>query len=80
MWNINAPQGRIPCALFTEFAEFVPRFYDALDVKLSLDLLKGLWSYGGFKLTEGPSSMPNFTPSVQRVAPVGRKTSKSASE
>jgi len=24
--------------------------------------------------------MPNFTPSVQRVAPAGQKTSKSASE
>jgi len=30
--------------------------------------------------TKDPSSMPNFTPSVQRVAPAGRKTSKSASE
>ena len=36
-WNINAPQGRIICAIFTKFAEFVPRFY----VKISLDLLKG---------------------------------------
>jgi len=27
-----------------------------------------------------PSSMPNLTPSVQRVAPAGRKTSKSVSE
>jgi len=26
MWNINAPQGRIACAIFTKFAEFVPRF------------------------------------------------------
>jgi len=25
MWNINDPQGRIPCAIFTKFAEFVPR-------------------------------------------------------
>ena len=25
MWNINATQ-RIPCAIFTKFAEFVPRF------------------------------------------------------
>jgi len=29
---------------------------------------------------EGPSSTPNFTRSVQRVAPAGRKTSKSASD
>ena len=47
MWNINAPQGRIPCAIFTKFAEFVPR--GALGVKRLLDLLEGLWSYGGFK-------------------------------
>ena len=26
MWNINAPQGRIPCAIFTKFADFVPLF------------------------------------------------------
>jgi len=26
MWNLNAPQGRIPCAIFTKFAEFVPHF------------------------------------------------------
>ena len=49
MWNINAPQGRIPCVIFTKFAEFVPRF--RMHFKISLDLLKGLWSYGGFKLT-----------------------------
>jgi len=24
IWNINAPQGRIPCAIFTKFAKFVP--------------------------------------------------------
>ena len=26
MWNINAPQGRIPCAIFTKVAQFVPHF------------------------------------------------------
>jgi len=51
MWNINAPQGRIPCAIFTKFADVCTPFQDALAVKISLDLLKGLWSYGGFKLT-----------------------------
>jgi len=40
----------IPCANFTKFAESTP-FQDALAVKISLALLKGLWSYGGFKLT-----------------------------
>jgi len=26
MWNTNAPQGHIPCAIFSKFAEFVPHF------------------------------------------------------
>jgi len=26
MWNINDPQGRIPCPIFTKFAGFVPHF------------------------------------------------------
>ena len=26
MWNINAPQGRIPCAIFKKIAEFVRHF------------------------------------------------------
>jgi len=52
MWNINAPQERIPCAIFTKFAGFVPRlFQDALAVKISLDLLKELWNYESFNLT-----------------------------
>ena len=51
MWNINAPQGRIPCAIFTQFAKICTSFQDALAVKVSLDLLQGLWSYGGFNLT-----------------------------
>ena len=52
MWNINALQGRIHCAIFTKFAEFGPHFRMryALGVKIWLDLPKGLWSYGGFKL------------------------------
>ena len=48
MWNINAPQGRIPCAIFTKFA-VCTSFQDTLGVKIWLDLLEGLWSYGGFK-------------------------------
>jgi len=27
MWNINAQQGRIPCAIFTRFTDMVPRFF-----------------------------------------------------
>jgi len=45
MWNINAPQGRIPCEIFTKFAGRVcTLFQAALAVKIALDLLKGLWS------------------------------------
>jgi len=36
--------------------------------------------FGMEKWTFGHCSMPNFAPSVQRVAPVGQKTSKSPSE
>jgi len=51
MWNINAPagrQGRIPRAIFTKLAA-----QDALAVKnfVGFAQVKGLWSYGGFKLT-----------------------------
>ena len=49
MWNLNAPDGRIPCAIFTKFAVSTA-FQDASAVKIWLDLLEGLWSYGGFKL------------------------------
>ena len=38
---------------FHKIRRICTSFQDALDVKISLDLLKGLWSYGGFKL-RGP--------------------------
>ena len=47
MWNINALQGRIPCTI----CRICTSFQDALAIRVSLDLLKGLWSYGGFNLT-----------------------------
>ena len=50
-WNINAPQGRIPYAIFHKIYSFCTPFEDALAFKISLDLLEALWSYGGFKLT-----------------------------
>ena len=59
MWNINAPQGRIPSAIFTKFAEFVLPFQGVLAVKIWLEFLEGLWSYGGFKLM-GCGYPPNF--------------------
>jgi len=47
MWNINAPQGHIPS---TKIWRVCTPFQDALAVKMWLDLLEELWSYGGFKL------------------------------
>ena len=50
MWNVNAPQG----VLLAQFSQNLHSLYSvsgALAVKISLDLLKELWSYGGFKLT-----------------------------
>jgi len=35
MWNMNAMQGYIPCAIFTKFAEFVPRFRTRYVLKFS---------------------------------------------
>ena len=73
MWNINTLQGRIPCAIFTKFAVCTP-FQDALAVKSSLDLLKGLWSYGGFKWTgSGSTSKISAPPSGETM----RRTRKS---
>jgi len=48
MWN-NAPQGHILCD-FHEIRRLCTSFQDALAVKVLLDLLKGLWSYGGFNV------------------------------
>ena len=66
MWNINALQGSIPCAIFTKFAECIP-FQSALAVKISLDLLKGLGSYGGFKLTGSGYPQISVPPSGKTI-------------
>jgi len=50
MWNINAPQA-YPLRDFHKIRRICTPFQDALAVEISLDLLKGLWSYGGFKLS-----------------------------
>jgi len=49
MWNINAPRA-YPLRDFHKICRVCTSFQDALGVKSLLDLLKGLWSYGGFKL------------------------------
>jgi len=47
----NVEYKRHPLHDFHKICRVCTPFQDALVVKISLDLLKGLWSYGGFKLT-----------------------------
>ena len=44
------PAGAYPLRDFHKICRFYTSFQDALIVKICLDLLNGLWSYGGFKL------------------------------
>jgi len=48
MWNKNAPAGAYPLRDFHKICRVCTTFQDALVVKMSLYLLEGLWSYGGF--------------------------------
>ena len=45
------PAGAYPLRDFHKICRVCTTFQDALGVKFWWDLLKGLWSYGGFKLT-----------------------------
>jgi len=56
--NINAPQG-VSLARFSQICRVCTPFQDALAVKIWLDLLEGLWSYGGFKV--GAFGYPKFS-------------------
>jgi len=73
MWNINAPQGHTPFRDFHKICRVCTAFQHALAVKTSLDLLKGLWSYGGFKLTGSGYPQIFSAPSGETV----RQTPKS---
>jgi len=53
------PAGAYPLCHFHKICSICRLFQDALAVKILLDLLKGLWSYGGFKLTG--SGYPQFS-------------------
>ena len=44
------PAGAYPLRDFHKICRVYTPFQDALGVKILLDLLEGLWSYGGFKL------------------------------
>jgi len=46
----KSPAGAYPLRDFHKICRVCTSFQDALGVKTWLDLLKGLWSYGGFKL------------------------------
>jgi len=46
------PRGAYPLRDFHKICRLCTPFQDALAVKILLDSLKGLWSYGGFKLME----------------------------
>jgi len=53
------PAGTYPLCDFHKICRVCIPYQHALAVKISLDFLKGLWSYGGFKLT-GVWLTPNF--------------------
>ena len=66
MWTINAPQG-YPLRDFHKICTVSTPFQDALAVKILLDFLKGLWSYGGFKLTGSGYRTPKFSVPLTHV-------------
>jgi len=47
----KCPRGAYSLGDFHKIGKVCTAFQDALAVKIALDLLKELWSYGGFKLT-----------------------------
>ena len=53
MWNVEykRPAGAYPLRDFHQICRVCASFHNALSAKMSLDLLKVLWSYWGFKLT-----------------------------
>jgi len=53
------PEGAYPLHIFHKICRVCTLFQDALAVKILLDLLKGLWSYGVFKLMG--SGYPKFS-------------------
>ena len=55
------PVGAYPWRDLHKICSVCTSFQDALGVKILLDLLKGLWSYGCFKL-RGSGCHPSFLP------------------
>ena len=54
------PAGAYPLRDFYDICRVYTPFQDALAIKTSMDLLKGLWSYGGFKLMGSVSIYPQI--------------------
>jgi len=51
----KCPTGAYPLRDFHKICRVCTSFQDAIGVKIWLDLLKGLWSYGGFKTRSSPN-------------------------
>ena len=66
------PAGAYPLRDFHKICRICTLFQDALGVKIWLDLLKGLWSYGGFKLRGSVSPQFSAFPSGETM----RQTTK----
>ena len=66
------PAGAYPLRDFHKICRVCTSFYDALGVKIWLDLLKGLRSYGGFKLRGSGSPKFSAPPSGETM----RQTTK----
>jgi len=71
-WNVeyNRPTGAYPLRDFHKICRVCTPFQDAFAVIISLDLLKGLRSYGGFKLMVS-GFLPNFQHPVAAKPCVG---------
>jgi len=67
------PAGAYALRDFHKICRVCTTFQDALDVKIWLDLLEGLWSYGGFKLRGSGSPKFSAPPSSETM----RQTPKS---
>ena len=72
MWNIKAPQGRIPCAIFTKFPEFVP-ISGCVSYSNLVGFARGVMELWGFKLRGLVSPKFSVPPSGETM----RQTPKS---
>jgi len=62
------PAGAYPLCDFYNICRVCTPFQDALGVKIWLDFLEGLWSYGGFKLRVSGSPKFSVPPSGETMS------------